>query len=243
MSDSLILIPTYNEYENITRIIKAIFDLEKKFDILVIDDSSPDNTALLVKELQAQHPDSLFLLERKSKKGLGTAYIEGFKWGLSKSYQYIFEMDADFSHNPKDLIHLYNTCLSNEADVAIGSRYVNKGNVRNWSFERILLSKGASYYVKLLTRLPVNDPTAGFICYKASVLKNIDFSKISFSGYAFQIEMKYAAWKLGFSLKEIPITFVDRKLGQSKMSINIFNEALNGVWKMRKKSKRDYLLS
>lgn len=233
LNDTLILIPTYNEKENIVRIVDAVMALNKGFHVLIIDDNSPDNTASLVETLILKYPNKLFLEKRKGKLGLGTAYIHGFRWGLKRRYSYIFEMDADFSHSPNDLIRLYDVCKNNEADVAIGSRYVNGGNVKNWTFERVILSYGASWYVKLITWMPISDSTAGFICYKKEVLEKIDFGEIDFSGYAFQIAMKYKAWQLGFKLKEIPITFKDREYGESKMSIHIFKEALKGVFKMR----------
>jgi len=233
LSDALILIPTYNERENILRILQAVMDLEQGFHVLVIDDNSPDNTAELVEQFAVNYPNKIFIEKRKGKLGLGTAYIHGFRWGLKRGYNFIFEMDADFSHAPQDLIRLYDVCKSDVADVAIGSRYVFGGNVKNWNLERVILSYGASWYVRLITWMPVKDSTAGFICYKKEVLEKIDFGEIDFSGYAFQIAMKYKAWQLGFRLKEIPITFIDREFGESKMSINIFKEALKGVFKMR----------
>lgn len=234
MSDSIIVIPTYKERENITNIIEAIFALEKPFHILIIDDNSPDGTADIVKQLIAEkYTNCLFIEERKGKLGLGTAYIHGFKWALQRQYAYIFEMDADFSHPPKDLPHLYEACQSGRADVAIGSRYVTGGGVENWPLDRILLSKYASLYVRLITWLPVKDTTAGFVCFRREVLEAIDLSKIKFVGYAFQIEMKFAAWCLGFQLREVPIIFIDRVFGESKMSTSIFKEAVLGVLKMK----------
>ncbi len=210
-----------------------MFSLEEVFHILVIDDGSPDQTAQKVKELQLEFSDKLFLLERTGKQGLGTAYILGFKWSIAKKYDYIFEMDADFSHNPDDLMRLYTCCKNNEGDVAVGSRYVSKGKVENWPLNRILISYGASVYVRLITWMPVMDCTAGFVCYKREVLESIKLDEVKFIGYAFQIEMKFRAWKQGFKIKEIPITFVDRKEGQSKMSKGIIKEAILGVWKMK----------
>ncbi len=233
MADSVILIPTYNERENVARIIEAIFALPQSFDVLIIDDNSPDNTAEIVQLLQLKYPDRLYLEQRKGKLGLGTAYIHGFQWALARSYQFIFEMDADFSHNPADLHKLYDACANNSADVAVGSRYVIGGNVKNWTWERIILSYGASWYVRLITGMPVRDSTAGFICYKRVVLETLNLQDINVTGYAFQIEMKYKAWKKGFYIAEIPITFIDRVLGESKMSIKIFNEALKSVFALR----------
>ena len=240
MSDAIILIPTYNEKENISRIIHAIFALPIDFHVLIIDDNSPDGTATIVKQLQERFQKRLFIEERAGKLGLGTAYIHGFKWALKHNYDYIFEMDADFSHNPNDLLRLYNACKIDGADVAVGSRYTTGGKVRNWPLSRILISYFASVYARMITWMPVKDTTAGFICYKKEVLKAIDFSTIAFVGYAFQIEMKYAAFRLGFKIKEVPITFVDRKEGKSKMSGGIVNEAVWGVLKMRQKNyKKD----
>lgn len=234
--DKLVIIPTYNEKENIEKIIRKVFSLAGGFHILVVDDGSPDGTADIVKSLQAEFPQQLHLVQRSGKLGLGTAYIHGFKWALEKGYQYIFEMDADFSHNPEDLIRLYEAC-ANGADVSIGSRYVRGGKVVNWPWDRIFISKGGAMYTKVITFMPVNDPTAGFVCYTAKVLQTIPLDQVQFIGYAFQIEMKYRAWKLGFKLKEVPITFIDRKEGVSKMSKGIVKEAMYGVWKMRKFSK------
>ena len=233
MSDSLVIIPTYNERENIGRMIDTVFGLEKAFDILIVDDGSPDGTADLVRERQDKFPDHLHLLERSGKQGLGTAYIAGFRWGLESGYAYICEMDADFSHNPEDLIRLQQACASGGADVAVGSRYVRGGKVVNWPFDRIFLSYGASLYVRLITWMPVMDPTAGFVCYRSEVLQAIDLDKIRFIGYAFQIEMKFAARQLGFRIREVPITFIDRVEGVSKMSSNIIKEAVFGVLQMR----------
>jgi dolichol-phosphate mannosyltransferase len=230
--DSLIIIPTYNEKENIEKMIRKVFSLTIPFHILIVDDGSPDGTAEIVKNLQKDFPERLFIEERKGKLGLGTAYIHGFKWALQKNYEFIFEMDADFSHNPDDLIRLREACL-NGADVAVGSRYVKGGNVKNWDRKRILLSYFASLYVRLILWIPVKDTTAGFKCYRRKVLEAIKLDKIKFVGYAFQIEMKYTAWKKGFKIKEVPITFVDRREGVSKMSTNIFSEAFLGVLKMR----------
>jgi dolichol-phosphate mannosyltransferase len=231
--DKLVIIPTYNEKENIADILSAIFNLKQAYHILVIDDGSPDGTARIVKDLQPEYNNQLFIEERKGKLGLGTAYIHGFKWALSKSYSYIFELDADFSHNPNDLPRLYNTCKNEGADVAIGSRYIKNGAVKNWPWDRIALSKGASLYTRIITWMPVKDPTAGFVCYKKEVLETINLDGISFVGYAFQIEMKYAAWKLGFIIKEVPIIFQDRTYGVSKMNKNIVKEGVLGVLKLR----------
>lgn len=233
MSDALVIIPTYNEKENIELIIKAVFQEEKKFDILVVDDSSPDGTATIVKSLMKNFPDRLFIEERKGKNGLGTAYIHGFKWAISKGYDYIIEMDADFSHNPKDLIRLYNACAIEGADVSVGSRYSVGVNVVNWSMKRVLLSYFASKYVRFITGIPVHDTTAGFVCYQRKVLETINIDKIKFVGYAFQIEMKFKAWKHGFNIKEVSVIFTDRTAGESKMSGGIVYEALFGVIKMK----------
>ena len=236
----LVIIPTYNEKENIEAIIAAVAALQPSFHILIIDDGSPDGTASIVKSLFQQYPGILFIEERRGKMGLGTAYIHGFKWALSKGYQYIFEMDADFSHNPKDLNRLYDACKSG-ADLAIGSRYVKNGAVENWPANRILLSKGASLYTRIITWMPIQDPTAGFVCYKKEVLESLNLDAISFTGYAFQIEMKFAAWKLGFKIEEVPITFKDRKLGASKMNKGIVKEGILGVLKLRWQSMfKDY---
>ena len=232
----LIIIPTYNEKENIENIILEIFDLEESFNILIIDDGSPDGTAKIVKELQKKYSKSLFLKERSGKLGLGTAYIHGFKWALENNYEYIFEMDADFSHDPKDLPRLYEACHKNNGDLAIGSRYVKGVNIVNWPMSRLLMSFFASKYVKTITGMPIHDSTAGFKCYKRKVLEKINLDKIEFIGYAFQIEMKFKSWKYGFNLVEVPVIFTDRQEGNSKMSGGIFYEALFGVIKMKLKS-------
>jgi dolichol-phosphate mannosyltransferase len=231
--DKLVIIPTFNERENIVKILEAIFILKENFHVLVVDDGSPDGTADLVKAILPRFPGRLFLEERKGKLGLGTAYIQGFKWAIAKRYQFVFEMDADFSHNPEDLPRLYEVCQSGRADLAIGSRYVQGGGVINWPRNRILLSKGASLYTRLITWMPVKDPTAGFVCYKREVLEAINLDEIHFVGYAFQIEMKFAAWKLKFRLKEIPILFRDRTQGTSKMNRSIIKEGVLGVLKLR----------
>jgi dolichol-phosphate mannosyltransferase len=233
LADSLVIIPTYNEKENIEHIIDAVFSLEVPFHVLIVDDGSPDGTADLVKKKQKEYPDALFLVQRTGKLGLGTAYIRGFKWGIEHKYDYICEMDADFSHNPKDLIRLRAACVEEGADAAVGSRYTRGGKVENWPFDRIALSYGASLYVRMITWMPVMDPTAGFICYSRQVLETIDLDKIRFIGYAFQIEMKFAAYSLGFKIKEVPITFKDREEGVSKMSSNIIKEAVWGVLQMK----------
>ena len=235
MQDALVIIPTYNEKENIENIIRAIFALEKAFDILIVDDNSPDGTHTIVQKLQTEFPNKLFLEIRKEKSGLGTAYIHGFNWALAKKYEYIIEMDADFSHNPKDLIRLYKACAEEGADVSIGSRYSKGVNVVNWSIKRVLLSYFASRYVRIITGIPVHDTTAGFVCYKRKVLETINLKKIKFVGYAFQIEMKFKAWKHGFKIKEVSVIFTDRTLGESKMNGSIVGEALFGVIKMRLK--------
>lgn len=229
MQDSIVIIPTYNERENIEAIIRAVFSLEKFFHILIIDDNSPDGTAGIVKSLQQEFPDRLFIIERMGKLGLGTAYIAGFKWCTARRYDYIFEMDADFSHDPEDLPRLYEACACGGADVAVGSRYITGVNVVNWPMSRILMSYFASKYVRMVTRLPVRDTTAGFVCYRREVLETIELDKIRFKGYAFQIEMKFTAYKCGFSIKEVSVVFVNRKLGVSKMNGSIFGEALFGV--------------
>ncbi len=228
----IVIIPTYNEKENISSIVTAIFALAQQFHVLVIDDNSPDGTAQIVKDMQAAYSSSLFLEERKGKQGLGTAYIYGFRWALTRGYSHIFEMDADFSHNPNDLDNLYEACLLG-ADVAVGSRYVKGGGNVNWPRNRVILSKGASFYTHLITRLPVKDPTAGFVCYRREVLEAINLSEIKFIGYAFQIEMKFAAWKLGFKISEVPIIFQDRKYGASKMNKGIVKEGIAGVLYLR----------
>jgi dolichol-phosphate mannosyltransferase len=233
MQDTLVIIPTYNEKENIENIIRTTFSQKKSFDILVVDDSSPDGTSEIVKLLQKEYPKSLFLEIRKSKTGLGAAYIHGFKWAIEKKYDYIIEMDADFSHNPKDLERLYDACVKNGADVSIGSRYSKGVNVVNWPMNRVLLSYFASKYVHFVTRLPLHDSTAGFVCYSRKVLEKIKLDKIKFVGYAFQIEMKYKAWKHGFNIQEVSVIFTDRTLGESKMSKTIITEAIFGIIKMR----------
>ena len=236
MSDAIVIIPTYNEIENIESIIRAVFSQEKRFHILVVDDNSPDKTADTVKVLQKEFSDNLFLLERKEKSGLGSAYISGFKWCLEKTYAYVFEMDADFSHNPDDLIKLYNACAIDNADISVGSRYVKGITVVNWPMSRIILSYGASRYVRLITRMTVKDSTACFVCYKRIVLEAIDLNKIRFVGYAFQIEMKFKAYKKGFKIVEIPVIFKDRTKGKSKMSGSIISEAIFGVISLKLKS-------
>lgn len=231
--EKLLIIPTYNERENIKSILEVIFALQQNFHVLIIDDGSPDGTANIVKELISKYPDKLFLEERIKKLGLGTAYIHGFKYALKHGYQYIFEMDADFSHNPKDLDLLYSACKNDGGDVAIGSRYIKGGKIENWPWGRIVISIGASIYSRLITFMPVKDPTAGFVCYSNKVLEAINFDEITFIGYAFQIEMKFAAWKLGFKILEVPITFIDRRLGTSKMNKGIIKEGVWGVLKLK----------
>lgn len=233
MPKAIVIIPTYNEIENIEGIIKAVFSLEEDFHVLIVDDNSPDLTALKVKELQNAFPSRLFLLERKEKSGLGTAYIAGFKYCLEKGYDYIFEMDADFSHNPKDLPRLLNECKNGKADVSIGSRYIKGVNVVNWPLGRVILSYVASIYVRMITGMRIMDPTAGFICYKKEVLETINLEAVKFVGYAFQIEMKFRAYKKKFKLVEVPIIFTDRVKGQSKLSGNIIWEAIFGVIKLK----------
>jgi dolichol-phosphate mannosyltransferase len=236
-SDTVVIIPTYNEKENIELIIRAVFDLPKAFDILIVDDGSPDGTGDIVKGLQKEFPDALYLLERKGKLGLGTAYIKGFRWSLEHGYDYLIEMDADFSHPPKDLLRLYEACFEHGADLAIGSRYVNNVvNVVNWPISRVLMSYFASAYVRFITGMKVYDTTAGFKCYRRQVLETIELDKIHFKGYAFQIEMKFTVWKCGFNVKEVPIVFANRELGVSKMSGGIINEAIFGVINMTWKS-------
>ena len=233
-SDSIVIIPTYNERENIEKIIRAVFSLEKVFHILVIDDGSPDGTAQIVKGLMTgEFADRLFILERSGKQGLGTAYIAGFRWALEHTYDYVFEMDADFSHDPADLPRLYAACHDEGYDVAVGSRYVSGVNVVNWPIGRILMSYGASIYVRLVTGFPVRDTTAGFVCYRRRVLQTIELDKIRFKGYGFQIEMKYTAYKIGFRIKEVSVVFVNRREGTSKMSGGIFSEAFFGVMRLR----------
>lgn len=239
--EKIVIIPTYNEKENIEAIISAVINLNQQFHLLIIDDGSPDGTANIVRSLFPKYPGQVFLEERKGKLGLGTAYIHGFKWCLERGYQYIFEMDADFSHNPKDLIRLHEACV-NGADVSVGSRYVKNGGVENWPANRIALSKGASYYTQIITWMPVKDPTAGFVCYRREVLEKINLHNIRFIGYAFQIEMKFTAWKLGFKIAEVPIIFIDRKLGASKMNKGIIKEGILGVLQLKMMSmKRNYL--
>lgn len=227
--EKIVIIPTFNEKDNIASIIQAVFSLNQGFHVLVIDDGSPDGTAEIVKQLIQSYPNLLFLEERKGKLGLGTAYIHGFKWSLNRAYQYIFEMDADFSHDPNDLERLYLSCKKDGAQVTVGSRYVQGGQTENWPLDRQLYSRGGALYTKMLTGMPVQDPTAGFVCYKREVLEAINFDMISFVGYAFQIEMKFAAWKLGFIIKEVPIIFKDRKNGVSKMNKGIIKEGVLGV--------------
>lgn len=233
MAEKIVVIPTYNEKENISAILHSIFDLQQDFHVIVIDDGSPDGTAQIVRDLQLKFPDQLFIEERRGKQGLGTAYIHGFKWAIARGYQFIFEMDADFSHNPNDLPRLHDACKNGGADVAIGSRYVKGGGVVNWPSDRRALSKGGSLYTRMITWMPVKDPTAGFMCYKKEVLETINLDQIVFVGYAFQIEMKFAAWKLHFKLKEVPIIFQDRTQGTSKMNKGIIKEGVLGVLKLR----------
>jgi dolichol-phosphate mannosyltransferase len=235
-SDSLVIIPTYNEIENVEAIIRAVFSLKRAFDVLIVDDNSPDGTADRVIKLQDEFKHRLFLEKREGKNGLGTAYIHGFKWALTRAYDYIFEMDADFSHDPEDLPRLYNACAKSGFDVAIGSRYVKGVNVVNWSLDRILLSYGASFYVKIITGMRIHDPTAGFICYHRKVIESINLDNIQFIGYAFQIEMKFRAHLKKFKIKEVPIIFKDRVKGTSKMSGSIITEAVFGVISMKLKS-------
>jgi dolichol-phosphate mannosyltransferase len=232
MGNNLIIIPTYNEIENIEKMIRTVFDLPREFEVLIVDDGSPDSTAVKVKELQKEYTSKLHIEERKGKLGLGTAYIHGFKWALARDYDFIFEMDCDFSHNPKDLVRLLEAC-ENGADVAVGSRYTKGGQVSNWPIGRILMSYFASVYVRIVLWLPVKDTTAGFKCYRKKVLQTIDLDAVRFMGYAFQIEMKYRAYKKGFKIVEVPIMFTDRVLGVSKMSTKIFKEAFLGVVQMR----------
>lgn len=234
-NDKIVIIPTYNEKENIEAIIRKVMSLDGSFHILVVEDNSPDGTADIVKNIISEFPDRIYILERKGKLGLGTAYIAGFNWSLDKGYEYIFEMDADFSHNPDDLIKLHKACADG-ADMAIGSRYISGINVVNWPMGRVIMSYYASAYVRMITGMKIKDTTAGFKCYTNKVLKAIDFEKIKFKGYAFQIEMKFTAWKFGFSILEVPIIFTDRQEGASKMSGGIFNEAIWGVMGMKWKS-------
>ena len=236
MSDSLIIIPTFNEIENIEKIIRKIFSLTKPFHILIIEDGSPDGTATVVKKLIKEFPTQLYIEERQEKLGLGTAYIHGFKWALKKDYEFIFEMDADYSHNPEDLVRLYNANTLEGGDLSIGSRYVNGVNIVNWPMSRLLMSFFASKYVKLITGMPIHDSTAGFKCYRRKVLETLKLNEIIFVGYAFQIEMKFKAWKHNFKIIEVPVIFTDRKEGESKMSSGIFTEAIFGVIQMKIKS-------
>lgn len=233
MANAVVIIPTYNEIENIERLVRNIFALQRAFHVLVVDDNSPDGTAQTVKTLQIEFPKRLFILERAQKNGLGTAYLEGFSWALKNRYEYVFEMDADYSHNPNDLIRLYNACHKDGADLAIGSRYITGVNVVNWPMGRVLLSWLASKYVQFILGLDIKDTTAGFICYKRTVLETINLSKIKFVGYAFQIEMKYKAYLKDFTIKEVPVVFTDRTKGESKMSQGIISEAVFGVIRLR----------
>lgn len=236
MNTRIVIIPTYNEIENIQAIIEKVLSLEPVFDILIVDDGSPDGTADCVKKLQKSHPDRIHLLERQGKLGLGTAYIAGFKYALSLSYEYIFEMDADFSHNPDDLIRLFDACANQGAFMSIGSRYINGVNVVNWPMGRVLMSYFAGYYVRFITGMPIQDATAGFVCYRRKVLETIPLDQIKFIGYAFQVEMKFTTWKYGFKMTEVPIIFTDRTKGSSKMSANIFKEAIFGVIQLKMSS-------
>ncbi len=236
MSDALVIIPTYNEKENIETILRKVMSLPEDFHVLVVDDGSPDGTGSIVKTLQEEFPSNIFLLEREGKQGLGTAYLDGFRWGKKKEYEFFFEMDADFSHNPEDLVRLYHTSKDEDIDVVIGSRYIKGVNVVNWPMSRVLLSYFASRYVRIILSIPVEDTTAGFICYRRKVLEAINFKKIKFVGYAFQIEMKYIAYKKGFSIREIPVIFTDRTLGKSKMSQSIIKEAVFGVLQLKLRS-------
>ena len=233
MNNRVVIIPTYNEKENIEAIVRKVFTLEPAFDVLIVEDNSPDGTAGIVRKLMPEYEGKLFMEERKGKLGLGTAYIHGFKWSLEKGYDYIFEMDADFSHNPEDLIRLYNATAKEGNDVAIGSRYINGVNVVNWPMGRVLMSYYASAYVRIITGLSIRDTTAGFMCYTSKVLKSMDLDRIKFTGYAFQIEMKFTATKMGYKVVEVPIIFTDRTLGESKMSKGIFKEAIFGVIRLK----------
>lgn len=235
MSDSLVIIPTYNEIENVEAIIQAVFKLEKRFHVLIVDDNSPDGTASQVRNMQKEFPDSLFLEVRNEKSGLGTAYIHGFKWAITRQYDYIFEMDADFSHNPEDLQRLYRACADG-ADVSVGSRYKKGVNVVDWPLYRVLLSYGASFYVKIITGMRIHDPTAGFVCYRRHVLETIDLDSVRFVGYAFQIEMKFRAYLKNYKIQEVSIIFRDRVRGKSKMSSSIISEAIYGVFMMKMRS-------
>ena len=241
MSDTLVITPTYNEKENIEKIIRKVFSLEKEFDMLIVEDNSPDGTADIVKRLMEEFPNRLFIKERKGKLGLGTAYLDGFRWGLEHGYDYMIEMDADFSHNPDDLPRLYEACSTGLGDVVVGSRYVDgKISVVNWPMGRLMMSYFASVYVRLITRMKVMDSTAGFVCYSRKVLEKMKFDKVKFVGYAFQIEMKYTATRLGFKVYEVPIIFTDRVLGVSKMSMKIFKEAFFGVFNLRLRNWKKY---
>jgi dolichol-phosphate mannosyltransferase len=231
--NKIVIIPTYNEKENITSVLEAVFSLQQDYHVLIVDDNSPDGTGQIVKDLFSTYPGQLFLEERTGKLGLGTAYIHGFRWSLEHGYEYIFEMDADFSHNPNDLERLYLACRQGGADVSVGSRYVKGGSILNWPVDRHIYSRGGSFYTRMITWIPVKDPTAGFVCYTARVLKAINLEEINFIGYAFQIAMKFTAWKLGFKVKEVPITFQDRKQGTSKMSARILKEGMIGVLKLQ----------
>lgn len=241
MSDTLVITPTYNEKENIENIIRKVFSLEKEFDMLIIEDNSPDGTAAIVKRLMEEFPNRLFIKERKGKLGLGTAYLDGFRWGLEHGYEYMIEMDADFSHNPDDLPRLYEACSTGKGDVVVGSRYVDgKISVVNWPMGRLMMSYYASVYVRTITGMKVMDATAGFVCYSRKVLERMKFDKVKFVGYAFQIEMKYTAKRLGFRIYEVPIVFTDRVLGTSKMSMKIFKEAFFGVFNLRLRDWKNY---
>lgn len=241
MADTLVITPTYNEKENIENIIRKVFSLDKEFDMLIIEDNSPDGTADIVKRLMVEFPDRLFIKERKGKLGLGTAYLDGFRWGLEHGYEYMIEMDADFSHNPDDLPRLYEACSTGKGDVVVGSRYVDgKISVVNWPMSRLMMSYYASVYVRTVTRMKVMDATAGFVCYSRRVLERMKFDKVKFVGYAFQIEMKYTATRLGFHIYEVPIVFTDRVLGTSKMSMKIFKEAFFGVFNLRFRNWKNY---
>lgn len=241
MNDTLVITPTYNEKENIENIIRKVFSLDKSFDMLIIEDNSPDGTADIVKRLMLEFPDRLFIKERKGKLGLGTAYLDGFRWGLEHGYEYMIEMDADFSHNPDDLPRLYEACASGKGDVVVGSRYVDgKISVVNWPMGRLMMSYYASVYVRLITHMKVMDATAGYVCYSRRVLEKMKFDKVKFVGYAFQIEMKYTATRLGFKIYEVPIIFTDRVLGTSKMSMKIFKEAFFGVFNLRMRNWKNY---
>ena len=241
MSDTLVITPTYNEKENIERIIRKVFSLDKEFNMLIVEDNSPDGTADIVKRLMTEFPDRLFIKERKGKLGLGTAYLDGFRWGLEHGYEYMIEMDADFSHNPGDLPRLYEACASGKGDVVVGSRYVDgKISVVNWPMGRLMMSYYASVYVRTVTGMKVMDATAGYVCYSRKVLEKMKFDKVKFVGYAFQIEMKYTATRLGFHIYEVPIVFTDRVLGTSKMSMKIFKEAFFGVFNLRFRNWRNY---